>query len=142
MAGLVVRPFNTFYAAPKIALEALSEGLSYEVERFGIRVLIVQPGTIVTSFRSSMLRIGQDGPYAEFAEGVERWRATSQQTEVKTTPEEVARRVADAIEADDPPLRIPVGADAVESLARRSGQTDDEFRKQVFEEFIPAGEHK
>lgn len=138
MAGLVVRPLFSFYAAAKLALEAMSEGLSYEVSRFGIRVLVIQPGNIATNFRPAMRRLGQEGPYEALAAGIDRWRAKAQQTELKMDADEFARRAVDAIEADDPRLRVPIGEDAIASLARRRAQTDEEFGELVLKEFIPA----
>lgn len=136
MAGLVVHPFFSAYAAPKVALEAMSEGLSLELARFGVRVLILQLGNIGTNFRAAMLRQGLDGPYADMSAVVDRWRARAQQTELTTPVSQAARAMADAIEAEDPPLRIPIGADAVESLARRRGQSDEEYRAMILEQVL------
>lgn len=51
--GLCPSPVCGIYAASKGALENLSESLAVEVEPFGIRVLIVEPGAFRTSFSSS-----------------------------------------------------------------------------------------
>lgn len=134
--GIIVRPLSSFYSAAKMALEAMSEGLSYEVGRFGVRVLVIQPGNIVTNFRPAMVRAGNDGPYAKLAAGIDRWRAEAMKTELKMAADEFARRAADAIDADDGRLRIPIGDDAVAALARRHAQTDREFRDAVLAEFI------
>lgn len=140
MAGLAVRPMFSFYAAAKVALEAMSEGLSYEIERFGIRVLVIQPGNVVTNFRPAMRTVGQDGPYEELAAGLNRWRSRAQGRELKMEVDEFARRTVDVIESQDRRLRVPIGEDAVASLARRRAQTDEEFREQVLKEFLPTDE--
>lgn len=136
MAGLIVRPLSSFYSAAKQALEAMSEGLSYEVRGFGVRVLIIQPGNVVTNFRPAMRGFGADGPYAELRRGIDRWRANAQRTELKTEASDFARLAVDAIVADDGRLRVPIGEDAVTSMARRRAQTDEEFRDLVATEFI------
>jgi len=136
MAGPIVRPLSSFYSAAKLALEAMSEGLSYEVRRFGIRVLIIQPGNIVTNFRPAIRGFGAEGPYAELTRGIERWRANAQRTEMKTEASEFAQRTVDVIESNDERLRVPVGDDAVAALAHRRAQTDEEFRDLVVSEFI------
>ncbi len=49
-AGRIVTPNLGAYCASKFALEALSDALRIELRRFGIRVSIVEPGPIATSF--------------------------------------------------------------------------------------------
>ena len=44
IGGLVGRPFGGLYAATKHALEAISEALYFEVQPFGVRVAVVEPG--------------------------------------------------------------------------------------------------
>jgi len=51
--GLCPSPVCGIYASSKGALENLSESLAQEIEPFGIRVLIVEPGAFRTSFSSS-----------------------------------------------------------------------------------------
>ena len=138
MAGPIVRPLFSFYSAAKMALESISEGLWYELDRFGVRVLVIQPGNVVTNFRTALRREGHEGAYAALAAGVDRFRASAQQAEYRTMPDDFARQVADAIEHDDGRLRVPIGADAVAAVAQRRAQTDAEFRDIVRSEFVPA----
>jgi NAD(P)-dependent dehydrogenase (short-subunit alcohol dehydrogenase family) len=64
--GLCPSPVCGIYAASKGALENLSESLAVEVEPFGIRVLIVEPGAFRTSFSSST-NAGYVLPTADYA---------------------------------------------------------------------------
>src|SRR5262249_37091501 len=50
LAGLVGLPFSGFYSASKFALEGLSESLRLETKRFGIRVVLVEPGDFSSNF--------------------------------------------------------------------------------------------
>ncbi|MBA2564307.1 MAG: SDR family oxidoreductase [Gemmatimonadetes bacterium] len=50
VAGRVAWPFSSVYGATKHALEAISDGLRAELARFGIRVVVVQPGLVRTEF--------------------------------------------------------------------------------------------
>ena len=50
IAGLAGIPSQTIYCGTKFAVEGLSESLSFEVEPFGIKVIIVEPGVINTEF--------------------------------------------------------------------------------------------
>lgn len=65
--GLCPSPVCGIYAASKGALENLSESLAVEVEAFGIRVLIVEPGAFSTSFSSST-NAGYIMPTGEYAD--------------------------------------------------------------------------
>src|SRR5262249_6332875 len=53
MGGRFTFPGVGAYSATKFALEGWSEALSKEVDRFGIRVLIVEPGAFRTSFNGA-----------------------------------------------------------------------------------------
>ncbi|MDX2163370.1 MAG: oxidoreductase [bacterium] len=56
VAGKVSTPFAGWYAASKHAVEALSDALRLEVKRLGIRVVIIEPGSIKTEFGDIALR--------------------------------------------------------------------------------------
>lgn len=53
LGGIIGIPFQAFYSASKFALEGYAESLAYEIERFGIRVTLVEPGNVSTDFTSS-----------------------------------------------------------------------------------------
>lgn len=54
--GLIPAPFNAFYASTKHAIEGYSESLDHEVRRFGIRVVLVEPGVTRTAFEENLSR--------------------------------------------------------------------------------------
>jgi NAD(P)-dependent dehydrogenase (short-subunit alcohol dehydrogenase family) len=65
VAGRITYPFLGAYHASKYALEALSDALRMELLPFGIRVVVVEPGSIASAFTEraiSTVRI--DGPAA------------------------------------------------------------------------------
>lgn len=134
MAGRVAAPLNGFYAASKFAAEAISESLHYELGHFGIRVVIVEPGEIATSFGDNVRRFGEDrAPWDELrAQWDEAFGVLGGDGPVPG-PELVATAIADAIEAEDPPLRIPVGADAELIAAVRAANDDAAFEATMRE---------
>jgi short-subunit dehydrogenase len=60
ISGLAALPFSSLYAASKFAVEGFSESLAYELEPFGIRVKIIEPGQIKTDFYSRSEEIAKD----------------------------------------------------------------------------------
>ena len=134
MAGRVAAPLNGFYAASKFAVEALSESLHYEVGHFGIRVVIIEPGAIETAFGDNQQRFGEDtAPYDELRR---QWDAASEVLGgggPAPGPELVATAIADAIEAPDTPLRVPVGADAELVSSVRAANDDATFEATMRE---------
>ena len=121
VAGQAVFPESGFYAATKHALEAMSQALVQEVQPFGVRVRVIQPGQFDTRFQETAAAIspspGPDSPYASLREG---WRALRLAVlEPPQDPELVADAVLASVEDPAPYLWIPVGPDAEQILARR-----------------------
>jgi short-subunit dehydrogenase len=50
ISGLVGVPTQSAYCATKFAVEGLSEALSFELESFGIKLVLIEPGVINTEF--------------------------------------------------------------------------------------------
>jgi NAD(P)-dependent dehydrogenase (short-subunit alcohol dehydrogenase family) len=124
--GRVVAPLGGYYAASKWALEALSEAMDNELRHFGIRTIVIEPGYIATPM---LEREEQpvDPPYDELARLWEAAVAQLQGGDGPPGPELVAAAIADALEADEPKLRHPVGADAEMIVGLRDSMTYEEF---------------
>jgi short-subunit dehydrogenase len=54
IAGVVGIPAECIYVSTKFALEGLSESISYELQPYGIKVILVEPGVINTNFVSNI----------------------------------------------------------------------------------------
>ncbi|HEY1359658.1 MAG TPA: SDR family NAD(P)-dependent oxidoreductase [Thermoleophilaceae bacterium] len=109
------------YCATKFALEGLSQALQEEVAPFGIRVLIVEPG----AFRTGLFRRGaayESAEMDEYAETVGPTRAYVRDGHLKQPgdPDLAARAIVTALEAEDPPLRLVLGADAIGNIRGRN----------------------
>ena len=128
IAGIVGSPLAGFYSATKFALEALSESLHLEVGHFGVKVLVVEPGVIITRFGDNMVdHRGQPGPYAELAAKWESAMGVLGGGESAPGPELVATKICDALETEQCPLRLPVGTDAELIAASRQGMSYEDF---------------
>lgn len=114
VSGFVTAPTQGAYSSSKFALEAMSNALRLELYPFGVQVVLIEPGYIVTGIQQAALELSKPylekmnaGPYAplyaRFFESVTGSRAKS-----KTTPEDCARTVLRAIEAPNPKARYLV----------------------------------
>jgi len=108
--GRVSLPGVGTYCASKCALEALSDALRVEVAPFGVDVVLIEPGGVDTGFEEGVEDdLDLDGPYADLHRGL-RDRADSLMSGVlASSPDDVAEKVVDAAEADEPKARYTVG---------------------------------
>jgi NAD(P)-dependent dehydrogenase (short-subunit alcohol dehydrogenase family) len=126
-AGVVGWAGNGLYSASKFALEGMSEALRREVTQFGITVTLVQPGSFRTDWAGRSL-VMAERRLPEY-DSVVATRAFP--TEVSGTeqgdPDAAARAIADAVASGRPPLRLPLGPDAVAVVERRLAQVGKEL---------------
>jgi NAD(P)-dependent dehydrogenase (short-subunit alcohol dehydrogenase family) len=119
VSGFVTAPTQGAYSSSKFALEAMSNALRLELYPFGVQVVLIEPGYIVTGIQQAALELSKPylekmnaGPYAplyaRFFDSV-----TGSRAETKTTPEDCARTVLRAIEAPNPKARYLVTGLAV-----------------------------
>lgn len=133
LAGrMATMPFNGLYASTKHALEAITEMLYYEMRRFGIRVVAVEPGWTATSWSSNERWLGVDQPPYDELYGYIK-ALDEEGLADASSAEDVAAVIVEAIESDDPPLRMPVGEDAQEIVELRRKLDDHEFEQLVDE---------
>ena len=125
IGGRVAIAGHGHYCAVKHALEATSEALAQEVQGFGIRVAIVEPGVVVTPIFQKAKRFSDPaGPYAEH---VRRLLLFYQlQMKVASQPADAARIIYEAATTQTPRLRWLVGEDAKRLDAGRRRITDEE----------------
>lgn len=147
VAGRMGFPLTSAYVSSKFALEGLSESIAYELEPFGINVVLVEPGVIKTNFDSN-LKIGKNvstttatatttsdrsSPYADITE--KRIAAFRPRFENASPPIEVAKVILNVITSKNvqPGSRYLVGNDAFKLMEIRKNKSDKEFRRLVME---------
>lgn len=114
IVGLVALPNNGIYSASKFALEGLSQALRMEVEQFGIKVALVNPGFVVTKFAASAKQSSHLPEYMEMRQaGVERVEGN---LSTGPDPDIVTEAVMEIIEEDTSEPNYIVGEDSSKLL--------------------------
>lgn len=131
-AGVFVLPTASLYSASKFALEAFSEGLAWEVGTFGVKVKLIEPGGVATSFNE---RAGREGAASSMVPGYEAFFAqagamfgklqANANADASATADKVAQVMFDAATDGSEQLRY-VATEAIKQKValRRSGGED------------------
>lgn len=117
MGGRLAFPGVGAYCATKFALEGLTEALAAEVAPFGIKVLIVEPGSFRTSFAGGgALRSTTPLPAYEDIVGPVRVGLPASDGHQPGDPVKAVAAILAALDAPQTPLRLVLGTDAVEFI--------------------------
>jgi len=140
IAGRIGFPLTSAYVSSKFALEGLSESMAYEIDQFGITVILIEPGVIKTNFDHN-LKLGKkvstpndrNSPYADITE--KRIAGFKPRFENGLPAIEVAKVILKAIRSRNVPSesRYLVGNDAFKLMEIRNNKSDKEFRRLVME---------
>lgn len=132
VGGRIGAPILSAYQSTKFAVEGLSESLYYELEPFGINVVIIEPGFIKTNIMNSSLYAknssDSNSPYYQITKKIEGYfKFMVNDNPSIGSPSEVASVILHAITTDNPNLRYPVGQDAYQIFAAREELDEKEF---------------
>jgi len=127
MGGRLTFPGAGLYHATKYSLEAISDALRFEVKGFGINVVLIEPGLIVTEFAATAISKAAEaapanGPYAEFDTKVSALTTGVYEGPMRRLgggPDVVAKAIEKAITRRRAPTRVPVTASARLSILQR-----------------------
>jgi len=136
VGGKLAIPFHSGYHGTKFALEGISESIQYELDPFGIKIIIIEPGAVGSSFwknmknatKSSNLTDGES-PYVSMMSNMS--AALKQMEQNSIPPSEVANMIVNAVTTDNPDFRYVVGKDAIMTLEAKANLSDLEFRRLV-----------
>jgi NAD(P)-dependent dehydrogenase (short-subunit alcohol dehydrogenase family) len=131
MGGKLTFPGGGVYHATKHAVEALSDALRFEVAGFGIDVVVIEPGLIVTNFGEaavgSMSEVDDHGPYGKFNTAVARLTAGAYEGGLSRFgggPETVAAKISKALGSRRPATRYKVTPSARVVMGMRRAMSD------------------
>jgi short-subunit dehydrogenase len=140
MGGRIAVPLDSIYHGTKFALEGLSESLRYELEPFGIKIILIEPGAVGSNFWKN-LKIAYktsshndiDSPYKQIVNQVSDSFKQMEQNTIH--PSEVAKVILQAVLSDNPDFRYIVGKDAAAILEARRNMADREFHNFMKRQF-------
>ena len=114
VSGIITPPTHGPYSSSKHAMEGLSNALRLEMYPFGVEVILIEPGYIVTNLQNTAAELMEPyaekitaGPYARIYSGAFAG-ATSARKKSKTTPEDCAQVMMTAMEVPNPKARYGV----------------------------------
>jgi NAD(P)-dependent dehydrogenase (short-subunit alcohol dehydrogenase family) len=129
MGGQLSMPGFGAYCASKFALEGLSEALAAEVAPFGIRVLIVEPGSFRTEFGGSRMHRSRTIDEYAATTGPTRSAVDAMDGAQPGDPRKAAEAIIQVLDAPEPPLRLALGNDAVDHIAAHHEQLRNDLTR-------------
>jgi NAD(P)-dependent dehydrogenase (short-subunit alcohol dehydrogenase family) len=138
MGGRIAIPLDSIYHGTKFALEGLSESLQYELEPFGIKIILIEPGDIGSNFWKNLKMATKisDPNIAVYRQLENNMSEALKQMVQNTIPSsEVAKVILQAVTSDNPEFRYIVGKDAASIIEARGNMSDKEFQNLIKKQF-------
>ncbi|CDF80824.1 short chain dehydrogenase [Formosa agariphila KMM 3901] len=131
IGGKVYGPLGAWYNASKFALEGWSDCLRLDVNQFGIKVIVIQPGVINTGFAKAMDHHLEDSnsPYKELKQIVAKMMQNTSKPGQYSEPSVIAKTISKAIKSKKPKTRYAAGKMARQTLLARKLLSDKAFDK-------------
>jgi NAD(P)-dependent dehydrogenase (short-subunit alcohol dehydrogenase family) len=135
MGGRIWEPLGSWYHASKFAVEGLSDSLRVEVAEFGIKVVIIEPGSIRSEWSAiaadQLEATSANTPYARQAKVVGAVLRGVDRSQMASGPEVVAEAIAKAVQSAKPRTRYIVGGGARGILLAERILSDRGFDKFI-----------
>ena len=143
MGGKIWEPLGGWYHAAKFAVEGLSDCLRAEVAEFGIKVVVVEPGSITSEWATisadNLEAISTDTPYRDQAKLTAQGLRRSDTSFLASEPDVVAEAIGKAVQRAKPRTRYPVGGGARIFLFAQRVLTDRGFDRFIRLAYRTAG---
>src|SRR5215213_5865875 len=137
-AGRFGYPGGSAYVSTKFAVEGLSESMAYEIEPFGIKVILIEPGVIKTNIANGMVVAKKsqnpDSPYFQIMQKMS--TSFEHMLENASSPDLVAKVVLQSVTSENPSLsRYLAGKDIESWIEAKRNMSDDEYHKMIKRSF-------
>ena len=143
MGGKIWEPLGGWYHAAKFAVEGLSDCLRAEVAEFGIKVVVVEPGSITSEWATisadNLEAMSTDTPYRDQAKLIAQGLRRSDTSFLASEPDVVAEAIGKAVQRAKPRTRYPVGGGARIFLFAQRVLTDRGFDRFIRLAYRTAG---
>lgn len=134
IGGRVTLPMFSLYHGTKWAVEGITESLQYELEPFGIKLKIVEPGAIATDFAGRSLDFNNDESLTDYQGMIGNlFKAFEVSGANASSASKVAEVIDEAIHGDK--LRYLAGEDAEQMMAARNTMDDQAYKELVKQRF-------
>jgi len=145
IGGKIGLPLNSAYISSKFAIEGLSESMRYELEQFGIDVILIEPGVVKTNFfeNADVVLNNNDNntsttnnitsPYSQLTQKLFEGFEPMLNSSSSSVSSDVAEVVYQAIVSKNRDVRYPVGKDAVSIIKTRQNLSDKELEYWIKE---------
>ncbi|SKC93538.1 NADP-dependent 3-hydroxy acid dehydrogenase YdfG [Burkholderia sp. YR290] len=113
VGGRAAFPGGSMYHAAKFGLEGFAEAVSQEVAEFGIKTIIIEPGSIKTGFVANIRWTPQLDHYKDSTVArLRRWIEENGEADASGDPVRMAEAIYTISQMSEPPLRTVLGGDA------------------------------
>jgi len=129
VGGRVGAPGRAPYSAAKWGVEGFSEVLAQEMALIGVKTTIIEPGGFRTDFAGASTSLDEGRPEYDAVVGATARRQRDYNGQQPGDPARAAQAILTIAALDRPPLRLPLGSDAVEILERTDRARLDELSR-------------
>jgi NAD(P)-dependent dehydrogenase (short-subunit alcohol dehydrogenase family) len=120
-------PIQSVYVSTKFAIEGLTESMAYELEPFGIKMVLVEPGFIKTNIGNNMVTAKKsqdaDSQYFQLTEKMVSYIKYALET--GPPPDVVANAILKAVTSENPTMRYLVGKDVEKHIEAKRSMSDE-----------------
>jgi NAD(P)-dependent dehydrogenase (short-subunit alcohol dehydrogenase family) len=116
VGGRIGAPGRAAYSAAKWGVEGFAECLALEMALVGVKVSIIEPGGFRTDFAGSSTKLNPSRPEYSAVVGAQAQRQADYNGKQPGDPARAAQAILTLADLADPPLRLPLGSDAVTIL--------------------------
>ncbi len=137
LAGKTTLPLISTYNSTKFAVEGFTESLSYELSNLGIKVKLIEPGSMTTDFSGRSMDHAKSETITDYNAYLNNFYslASSEDQQMSSLPKTVAEIIYEAVTDGTNKLRYIAGEDAKQLISVRETQGDEAYVQMIKEKF-------